>query len=164
MSIDDSRAGLAPEPVLESAPAEDATQVALRPVGEIYAAGEGAEPKGGAQDETPTGPKHADDTGLSWWHRDHPTFAALSGFYVGLIYAIIAPSIIAAVLAGMYGSGGIVHHLWLGVLILVVPLVLTIVPATRRFGAFMWVGLVSTLVVVGGVAALVLWYLVRRDG
>ena len=153
MSIDESRTGLAPEPVAAEAPADDATQVALRPVGEVYAAGDGA--RAGA---------HAAGPGPSWWHRDHPTFTALTGFYAGLVYAVVAPLVIAAALAGMYGSHGIVHHLWLAVVILVVPLVLSIVPATRRFGLFMWVGLGSTLVVVGGVAALVLWYLVRRDG
>lgn len=132
-------------------PADDATHVALRPVGEAYPA-----------DGTPGA--HAGEPQPNWWHRDHPTFAALAGFYTGLVYAIIAPLAVAAVLAAAYGSHGILHHLFLGVLILVVPLALSIVPATRRFGLFMWVGLVSTLVVVGGVAALVLWYLVRRDG
>jgi hypothetical protein len=43
---------------------------------------------------------------------------------------------------------------------LAVPLGLVIAPRTRRFGLYMVVGMVSTALVVGGVAALVLWYMV----
>ena len=27
----------------------------------------------------------------SWWHRDHPTFSALSGFFVGLLFVLLVP-------------------------------------------------------------------------
>ena len=27
-----------------------------------------------------------------WWHRDHPTFAALSGFFTGLLFVLLVPA------------------------------------------------------------------------
>ena len=47
---------------------------------------------------------------------------------------------------------------------LVVPLGLVINPRTRRFGVYFWIGMVLTAVVVLGVGALVLWYLVENQG
>ena len=47
---------------------------------------------------------------------------------------------------------------------LVVPTALVLWPRTRRFGLYMIIGMVVTALVVGGVAAVVLWYLVTRDG
>lgn len=44
---------------------------------------------------------------------------------------------------------------------LVVPLLLVIAPRTRRFGRYMWVGMISTVVVVLGVGAGVFWYMMR---
>ena len=35
---------------------------------------------------------------------------------------------------------------------------------TRRFGTYFWIGIVLTAVVVVGVGALVLWYLVEHQG
>ncbi|MCW2773511.1 MAG: hypothetical protein JWN91_1837 [Nocardioides sp.] len=43
---------------------------------------------------------------------------------------------------------------------LAVPVGLIIAKRTRRFGIYMVIGMVSTALVVGGVAALVLWYMV----
>ena len=30
---------------------------------------------------------------LDWWHRDHPTFFALTGFFSGLVLAAVLPAI-----------------------------------------------------------------------
>ena len=43
---------------------------------------------------------------------------------------------------------------------LVVPIALVIWPRTRRFGLYMLIGMVTTALVVLGVAGLVLWYMV----
>jgi hypothetical protein len=49
------------------------------------------------------------------------------------------------------------------VVVLAVPLVLLAVPRARRFARYMLLGAVLTALVVGGVAALVLWYLMRVE-
>ena len=46
---------------------------------------------------------------------------------------------------------------------LAIPLGLVIVPRTRRFGTYMLIGMVTTALVVGGVAAVVLWYMVNHQ-
>ena len=46
---------------------------------------------------------------------------------------------------------------------LAVPIGLVIAPRTRRFGRYLLVGMVTTALVVGGVAALVLWYMVSHQ-
>ncbi len=46
---------------------------------------------------------------------------------------------------------------------LVVPLVLVANKRTRRFGTYFWIGIVLTAIVVVGVGALVLWYLVEHQ-
>jgi hypothetical protein len=45
-----------------------------------------------------------------------------------------------------------------------VPLGLVVNKRTRRYGTYFWIGIVLTAVVVVGVAALVLWYLVDHQG
>jgi lipopolysaccharide export LptBFGC system permease protein LptF len=47
---------------------------------------------------------------------------------------------------------------------LAVPIGLLIAPRTRRFGIYMVIGMLVTLLVVAGVSALVLWYMIRQDG
>ena len=46
---------------------------------------------------------------------------------------------------------------------LVVPLALVANKRTRRFGIYFWIGMVLTAIVVVGVGALVLWYLVENQ-
>ena len=33
-----------------------------------------------------------------WWHRDHPTFTALTGFFTGLAFLILVPALFAGAL------------------------------------------------------------------
>jgi hypothetical protein len=100
----------------------------------------------------------------SWWHRDHPTFTALSGFFSGLAFIIVVPGIFAAVLSAFFDNGTAEGLFPFVVLTLAVPIALLVAPRTRRFGRYMVVGIVTTLLVVGGVAALVLWLLVSLEG
>lgn len=98
----------------------------------------------------------------SWWHRDHPVFAALAGFFTGLVFVIVVPGAYAGLLAALldYESA---EELFPFVLVaLAVPIGLLAHPTTRRFGRYMLLGMVSTALVIGGVAALVLWLLVSR--
>jgi hypothetical protein len=98
-----------------------------------------------------------------WWHRDHPTFTALTGFFTGLAFVIVVPGLFAAVL-GLVFESHTAEDLFPFVLVtLVIPFGLVIAPRTRRFGAYMLIGMVTTGLVIGGVAGLVLWYLVNRQ-
>lgn len=98
----------------------------------------------------------------SWWHRDHPVFAALAGFFTGLVFVIVVPGAYAGLLGSMTDTDS-AEDLFPFVLVsLAVPIALLVHPTTRRFGRYMLLGIISTALVVGGVAALVLWLLVSR--
>ncbi|CAB4704214.1 unannotated protein [freshwater metagenome] len=96
----------------------------------------------------------------SWWHRDHPVFTSLVGFFTGLLFFILVPGIYGAVLNAMVDYDTAEQLFPFVLVALAVPLGLVIAPRTRRFGRYMALGVVSTAVVVLGVGALVLWYLV----
>lgn len=96
-----------------------------------------------------------------WWHRDHPTFAAVTGFYAGLVFAIVVPGLYVAILAALFGQDRAEELFPFVLVTLAVPLLLVILHRTRRFGEFMWVGMISTTVVVLGVGAGVFWYMMR---
>ena len=96
-----------------------------------------------------------------WWHRDHPTFTALTGFFTGLVFVIVVPGLFAAVLGWMFDEETAEDRFAWVLLTLAVPAGLMIVPKTRRFGLYMLLGMVVTAVVVGSVAAIVLWYMVE---
>lgn len=113
-----------------------------------------------AHDPGPAAPPEGDQP--SWWHRDHPVFSALSGFFTGLVLVIVVPGAYAGLLATMVDTES-AEDLFPFVLVsLAVPIALLVHPRTRRFGRYMLLGIVSTALVVGGVAALVLWLLVSR--
>ena len=98
-----------------------------------------------------------------WWHRDHPTFAAITGFFAGLAYVIVVPSLAAAILNWIFDDRT-AEDLYPYVLVcLAVPVGLAVAPRTRRFGLYMLIGVVTTALVVLGVAAVVLWVLVGRE-
>ncbi len=96
-----------------------------------------------------------------WWHRDHPTFTALSGFFAGLVAIIVVPGLYAGLLSTLTDTGTAERLFPFVLLVLVVPIGLSIAPRTRRFGLYLLLGMVSTAVVVAAVAALVLLVLVR---
>lgn len=96
-----------------------------------------------------------------WWHRDHPTFTALTGFFTGLGFVIVIPGVFAGILNALFSYHRAEGLFPLVVVTLFVPLGLVIHPRTRRFGLYMCIGMLSTLLVVAGVAGLVLWYMVK---
>lgn len=100
----------------------------------------------------------------SWWHRDHPTFSALSGFFTGLLVVIIVPGGFAAVLRTVFDYETAEELFPLVLVTLAVPLGLMVAPRTRRFGRYMLLGMLATAAVVLGVGALVVWILIQRDG
>lgn len=98
-----------------------------------------------------------------WWHRDHPTFTALSGFFTGLAFVILVPGTFAAVLSAMFDQDTVEDLFSLVLITLAVPLGLVVAKRTRRFGTYLWIGMVLTAIVVVGVAAVVLWLMVTYD-
>jgi hypothetical protein len=120
------------------------------------------------QDTTPSepaGPSEpvAAERQPDWWHRDHPTFASLTGFFTGLAFVVLVPGMFVALLH-LLVDDDTAEDLFPFVLVtLVVPIGLLIAPRTRRFAIYMVIGMVATALVVGGVAALVLWYMIRRE-
>ncbi len=105
-----------------------------------------------------------DDREPSWWHRDHPTFTALMGFFTGLVVVIVVPGAFAAILNAMFDyetAEGIFPFV---VLVLGIPLGLMVAPRTRRFGRYMLIGMLTTAAVVASVAAVVIWILITLDG
>ncbi|MGB0098705.1 MAG: hypothetical protein WBP61_00360 [Nocardioides sp.] len=95
-----------------------------------------------------------------WWHRDHPTFTALTGFFTGLAFVIVVPGLFAGLLGLLFEYDRAERLFPLVLCTLVVPLVLLVVPRTRRFALYLLLGMVTTALVVLGVAAVVLWYMV----
>jgi hypothetical protein len=100
----------------------------------------------------------------SWWHRSHPTFAGLVGFFTGVAFVIIVPGVYAAVLSLLLGDTTAQRLFPLVLLALVVPLGLLVPRKTRRFAQFMLLGVVLTAVVIGLTTALVIFVLVQTQG
>jgi len=135
------------DPAAGARPEENASAVGAAAVGAAPAAG------GGDASGQP-----------SWWHRDHPTFAALSGFFAGLVYVVVVPGLFAAALELLVKDSAVQDLYPFVLVMLALPLALVVPHRTRRFALFMLLGMVVTAVVVGGVAALVLWYMVDVHG
>ena len=99
-----------------------------------------------------------------WWHRDHPTFTALTGFFTGLAFVLVVPAAFVGLLH-LVVDDETTNDLFPLVLVgLGLPLGLMASSRTRRFGTYMLAGVVVTAIVVGGAASLVLWVLMERDG
>ncbi len=113
------------------------------------------------QESDEQAPTPAPERRPDWWHRDHPTFAALTGFFTGLAFVIVVPGLFIALLHVLF-SDETSEDLFPFVLVtLAVPIGLVIVPRTRRFGGYMLIGTIVTALVVAGVAGLVLWYMIE---
>ena len=93
----------------------------------------------------------------------HPTRTALQGFFAGMALMLAVPVTLAGITTQLETAASLRSLAPLGLLPLAVPLVLSVVPRTRRFGLYMLFGMVSTAVVVGGVAAAVLFVLIRSS-
>ncbi|WP_183094311.1 hypothetical protein [Nocardioides stalactiti] len=98
-----------------------------------------------------------------WWHREHPVFFPLSGFFTGMAFIILVPGTYAAILKALVGYERAEELFPFVLLTLVVPIGLLVPGRTRRFGRYMLFGVVATAVVVVGVAVGVLYYLIYRD-
>jgi hypothetical protein len=76
-----------------------------------------------------------------------------------LVAVIVVPGLAAGLLGTLAGSDTAGRLFPFLLLVFVVPIGLCIAPRTRRFGLYLLLGMVSTAVVVAGVAALTLFVL-----
>ena len=98
-----------------------------------------------------------------WWHRDHPTFTALTGFFTGLLFVTVVPGGFIGVLRLLFTFETAERLFPIVAVMLVVPAVLVANARTRRFGIYMVLGMAVTALVVLGVTSLVLYYMVRQQ-
>lgn len=104
----------------------------------------------GSDDEEPAGDPR-------FWHRSHPVFTPLTGFFTGVLAVVVVLALLGLILEVVldYEVG---EHPWvilvaLGVL-LAINLALVVVEGTRRFARYMLYGIITTPVIVFGTAAL----------
>lgn len=96
-----------------------------------------------------------------WWHRDHPTFTALTGFFSGMLFVTVVPGAFASILRLLFDYDRAEELFPLVLLTLIVPIVLLSVPRSRRYGIYFVIGMLLTALVVIGVASLVAYFMVR---
>lgn len=99
-----------------------------------------------------------------WWHDSHPTFAALAGFFSGMVFVTAVPGGFAAALRLLFDYDRAERLFPFVLVFFVVPLAMLWRRRTRRFAQFMWLGMAVTALVVLGVASLVLYFMVRYSG
>jgi hypothetical protein len=98
-----------------------------------------------------------------WWHRDHPVFVPLAGFFTGMVYVLLVPGIYGALLKTLMGYKKAEDLFPFVLLMFVVPIGLLVPQHTRKFARYMLFACIATLVVVVGVAVGVLWVLIQKD-
>ena len=106
----------------------------------------------------------ADRHWWDWWYASHPTFAALTGFFSGMVFVTAVPGGFAGILRLLFHYDTAARLFPLVVLFFLLPMGMLVKRRTRRFAQFMWLGMAVTVLVVGGVTSLVLYFMVRYDG
>ena len=96
-----------------------------------------------------------------WWHRDHPVFSAVAGFYAGIVSVTVLPALYVGVLRSVGTPEQVERYFWWLLLVLLVPAWLVLSGRSRRGGLYMVLGMVVTLAVVLGVGFSVLWVMSR---
>jgi len=112
---------------------------------------------------TDTSPQDTRDRPPAMWHRDHPTFTALSGFFSGMLFVTVVPGGFAGLLRLLFHYDTAETLFPFVLTFLALPIVLVAMPRTRRFGQYFWIGMGLTALVVLGVASLVLYFMVRAN-
>lgn len=103
----------------------------------------------------------------SFWHRGHPVFVPLAGFFTGTLLVVLVLGALGLALKALFDVDLSEHPgpFFVAILaLLVLNFLLLVAPGTRRFARYMLFGLIATPVVVGGVSAATLFFLVRNDG
>ena len=94
--------------------------------------------------------------GPDWWHRDHPVFTPLTGFFSGLAFVLLVPAVFAGLLEATLPRHTVEDLFPFVLLVLVVPIALVARPHSRRFGLYFALGMGATAAVVLGVGWVVL--------
>ena len=94
---------------------------------------------------------------FEWWHHSHPTFAAIAGFFAGMLFVTAVPGFFAGALRLFFTYETAERLFPLVAVALALPIALLLKRKTRRFGQYMVIGMVITALVVLGVASLVLY-------
>jgi len=134
--------------------------------GTDLAPGETSSTRGGDVEPSSRGKRKA-ETGPSFWHRSHPIFLPLSGFFTGTVLVVLVLGGLGLILKALFGVDLSEHPGPFLVAILslfVINVVLLVAPTTRRFARYMLFGLLVTPVVVGAVGAVTLFLLISNDG
>jgi hypothetical protein len=100
---------------------------------------------------------------LDWWHRDHPTFFALTGFFSGLVLAAVLPAIFFGILRAVWDDRVAEEAFPFVLIFLALPISLIVFPRTRRFGGYLLFGMLVTLFVVFGVGMFVFWLMLTSS-
>ena len=100
---------------------------------------------------------------LDWWHRDHPTFFALTGFFSGLVLAAVLPAIFFGILRAVWDDRVAEEAFPFVLIFLALPISLIVFPRTRRFGGYLLFGMLVTLFVVFGVGMFVFWLMLNSS-
>jgi hypothetical protein len=114
------------------------------------------DPGSEAPEETPAAP-------LDWWHRDHPTFTAITGFFTGLVLVTVLPGLFVAVMSKLFGERTAEEAFPFVLLFLALPIAMMAFPTTRRFGKYLLFGMVITLLVIFGVGTVVFWLMMTTS-
>jgi hypothetical protein len=96
---------------------------------------------------------------FEWWHHSHPTFAGITGFFAGMLFVTALPGAFAGLLRLLFDHDTSEQLFPFVLLALALPIAMLIKRKTRRFAQFLFVGMVVTALVVGGVASLVLYFM-----
>jgi hypothetical protein len=97
---------------------------------------------------------------FEWWHHSHPTFAGITGFFAGMLFVTALPGAFAGILRLLFSYQTAEKLFPLVLLALALPITMLVKRKTRRFAQFMFVGMLVTAMVVGGVTSLVLYFMV----
>jgi hypothetical protein len=96
---------------------------------------------------------------FEWWHHSHPTFAGITGFFAGMLFVTALPGAFAGLLRLLFDHDTSEQLFPFVLLALALPITMLVKRKTRRFAQFMFVGMLVTALVVGGVASLVLYFM-----
>jgi len=76
---------------------------------------------------------------------------------------IVVPGLFVAILTWLFDDHTAEDLFPFVLVMLAVPIALLLPHRTRRFGTYMLIGMLVTLLVVAGVTALVLWYMLQSE-
>lgn len=98
-----------------------------------------------------------------WFHRGHPVFFPLAGFFTGMVTVLVVPGLYVAIVKSLAGYKRVEELFPFVLLMFVVPIGLLVPQHTRRFGRYMLLGMVTTVLVIVGVGVAVVWFLLQKD-